>query len=219
MGRLFTSRLFAGLIRNCLIGLLVFGTVACGASAPRSVVDSALQFEIAQAKTVPNTLVGIKLLEDWSQVRSVKVQTQQSVTVHVDETTYPGLDVRGTYTLEIHTPGRASKYKRTSPFALTLVHEVDPEVDRGRWLLARPQAALQPNVTNSTSSNWTLIDFLPAPEPPEVSSPPTGTDASLNSNDGASTIPSSLSAPSQLSSEETSNIVETFEALGQELDE
>ena len=70
------SRLCNGLVRGCLLCFLLLGLVACGASAPRSVVDQALQFEMAHAKEAANTLVGIELLEEWSQVRSVKIQAQ-----------------------------------------------------------------------------------------------------------------------------------------------
>ncbi|MEM9535561.1 MAG: hypothetical protein AAGA40_07810 [Cyanobacteria bacterium P01_E01_bin.45] len=226
------GRLFDELVRGCLLCGLLLGLVACGASAPRSVVDSALQFEIAHAKEAVDTLVGVELLDEWSQVRSVKVQTQTSVEVPVDGDRYSGVNVRGTYTLAVRTPNRKSRYKRTEPFALTLVQKIAPELEsnpnskRDRWLLAEPHPS-----PHASASEWTLIDFLPVPEQPE--SPPsltnpddftnpdelTGEDQVFNGDNVMrsqdSQSDSDRSNPSQLSAEETSDIVGAFETLGE----
>ncbi|MGK7912743.1 MAG: hypothetical protein AB4050_14895 [Synechococcus sp.] len=188
------------------------GLVACGASAPHSVVDSALQFEIAHATDTANTLVGIELLEEWSQVRSVKVRTQRPTDLQVDGESYPGIEVSGTYTLAIRTPNQRSRYKRIEPFTLTLIPEIEPETGRERWLLAQPQ----PSATNTSISEWTLVDFLPTPElsePPPALSP---TDEPPNSKSDESAIRSNLSESSQLSSGETSDIAGAFEQLSKE---
>ena len=158
------------LVRSCVICLLLFGTVACGASAPRSVVDNALQFEIAHANEATNTLVGVEDLERWSQVRAVNVQAQKSIDVRANGQLYPGLAVRGTYTLTVRSPNRKSQYRRTEPFALTLVNITDPATDNERWLLAQPQkSTANVSISDRSPAEWTLIDFAPAP-PPE--SPP-----------------------------------------------
>ncbi|MEM9566816.1 MAG: hypothetical protein AAF974_00780 [Cyanobacteria bacterium P01_E01_bin.34] len=227
------GRLLDGLVRGCLLCGLLLGLVACGANVPRSVVDSALQFEIAHAKDAPITLVGVELLDEWSQVRSVKVQTQTSVEVPIDGERYAGVNVHGTYTLAVRTPMRKSRYKRTEPFTLTLVRDVDPELEGNlnsngdHWLLAE----LHPSTPHSLASEWTLIDFLPLPEQPE--SPPTlaNPDELTNSDeltgeeqvfsrDNATSRQNSQSDldrsnPAQLSPEETSDIVGAFETLGE----
>ena len=183
------------LVRSCLILVLLLGTVACGASVPRTVVQDALQFEIAHAKESANTLVGVELLERWSQLRSVNVQAQSSVTVPAEAETYPGIEVRGTYTLDIRTPDRKSRYTRTEPFALTLVHVVEPEAEIDRWLLAQP-----PNITpNSKERDWTLVDVVSAPE--------------VSPSSTVTPEPNNPALPPQLSPQETSDISGVFETL------
>ena len=199
------------LVRSCVICLLLFGTVACGTSAPRSVVDNALQYEIAHAGEAPNPLVGIEDLERWSQVRAVNVQAQKSIDVRADGQLYPGLAVRGTYSLTVRSPNRKSRYKRTEPFVLTLVHLTDPATDSDRWLLARSQkSTANASISDRASAEWTLIDFAPAPSP---ESPPDLTEPDEEIERDESASPSSRSNPSQLSSEEALDIVGVFETL------
>lgn len=190
------ARTFRRMARNGLILLLVLGMVACGANAPNSVVEEALQYEISHAKESPAALVGVELLDQWSQVKSVQVKSQSAVDLYADGTVYPGVNVRGVYTVAVRTPNRKSRYKRTEPFALTLAHWVDEETERDRWLLAYPIAASE---GRSPQPEWRLNDFLPQPEPvPEVEKVETPVlDGSREST--------------QLSSQEATDIVEGFD--------
>ena len=150
------------IVRSCLLLLLVVGLSACGDSAPRTVVEQALQYQIAHVDKADNPLVGHELLERRTNIRSVKVQSQKSTKISADDSVYPAVDVRGTYTLTIRQPQRKARYKRTEPFSLTLAHLEDPEANLDRWVLARTSETRG----DRQQPNWQLVEFLPTPEPP-----------------------------------------------------
>ena len=152
------------IVRSCLLLLLLVGLYACGDSAPRSSVEQALQYQIAHIEKADNPLVGYELLERRANIRSVKVQSQKSISISVDGEVYPAKEVRGTYTLAVQQPHRKARYKLTEPFSLTLAHLETPEANLDRWVLARTLK----NEGDRQPPNWQLVEFLPTPEPPPI---------------------------------------------------
>ncbi|MGK7905765.1 MAG: hypothetical protein AB4040_00845 [Synechococcus sp.] len=169
-------------IRCGLLLLLMVGVSACGENAPKSVVETALQYEMARAGDIPNTLVGHELLNSWTTIRAVKVQSQKHIRIAADGETYSGVDVRGTYRLAVRPPNRKSRYQRTNPFVMTLARRVDPESELDRWLLAHPS----PPTSSEEGFTWRLVDFLPQPDPqldPQPPSPNSSQQADQPKND------------------------------------
>ena len=152
------------IVRSCLLLLLLVGLYACGDSAPRTAVEQALQYQFAHIEKADNPLVGYELLERRTDIRSVKVQSQKSISISVDGEAYPAMDVRGTYTLAVQQPHRKARYKLTEPFSLTLAHLENPEANLDRWVLARTLK----HEGDRQLPNWQLVEFLPTPKPPPI---------------------------------------------------
>ena len=152
------------ILRSCLMLLLLVGLSACGDNAPRTVVEEALRYQVTHVEKADNPLVGYELLESRTNIRSVKVQSQKSISISADGDVYPAVDVRGTYTLAIRQPHHKARYKRIEPFALTLAHLENPEANLDRWVLARTSK----NEGDRHPPNWQLVEFFPNPEPPPI---------------------------------------------------
>lgn len=193
-GGLAVTRFGKWIVRSCLLLLLLVGISACGDSAPRTVIEDALRYEITHLAEADNRLVGYELLDRWTRIRSVKVRSQKSIAVSADGKKYPALSVRGTYSLAVRLPDRRSRYNRTEPFSLTLARIEASESDLDRWVLARASG----DSGDRKQLDWELVEFLPLPE--------------LQPVESDSTAP-----PQDLSAEELSQIVEERDELTKEL--
>jgi hypothetical protein len=142
----------ASLWLSLLLLVCSLGLTACGAGTPRSIVQQALAFQIAEGSSPRQVLVGHDLVARHSQILEVKVRKDRTLTVHTASgSKLEGHQLTGTYTLSIQPPGDRRSYRRQAePFQLTLAQAGEPKT----WLLAYP-------VAESKNKLWSTVPFLP----------------------------------------------------------
>ncbi|MDX2273495.1 MAG: hypothetical protein NW237_16295 [Cyanobacteriota bacterium] len=152
--------------RSLWLGIALLGLIwlsGCGAKAPQSVVQQALNYQMTHAPAALQAIVGYPQLQETVQIKDVKVKRDQTLTLPTGlRQKLEAHQLTGTYTLTIPSPQKRRGYQRRGePFQLTLAQVGEPKT----WQLVSP-------LLESVPPLWATQPFLPEPPPPSVSPTP-----------------------------------------------
>lgn len=149
-------------IKLGILILLVWSLgVACGGDTPRSVVEQALEYQIAHPIGVGQEVLGLAALQEQVDLTGVKIKTDRPLTLPGEQGPLAARHLEGTYTLRVDPEGERRYFRRQQPFQLTLAEREEEPI----WVLATPSSGV-----SGSGTAWTTLEFLPAVESPSAGS-------------------------------------------------